>query len=191
MVKVAFIVEGDVEKIIVEKCFIESGWLTSKNIDPIKPVINAGGGGNLCPHNMDEYVEQAKTLSPDKIVVLTDLECDPCITKTMERLGTCDICITVISRKSFEAWFLADSTLLSTMTSGSCRHYDRPEETENMPFDTFKALLIEHTGRGSGDKVRLAKKVVKNGFDIERAASHSYCPSAKYFLEKIESLGES
>ena len=32
MVKVAFIVEGDVEKIIVEECFIKTGWLESKGI---------------------------------------------------------------------------------------------------------------------------------------------------------------
>ena len=53
MVKVAFIVEGDVEKIVVDKCFIEKNWLEKYNITPIKPVINAGGGGNLCPKNDD------------------------------------------------------------------------------------------------------------------------------------------
>jgi len=44
MVKVAFIVEGDVEKIIVEECFMDKGWLASKNIEALTPVINAGGG---------------------------------------------------------------------------------------------------------------------------------------------------
>lgn len=190
MVKVAFIVEGDVEKIIVEECFIKTAWLHSKNIEPIEPVINAEGGGNLCPHNMGTYVSMAKQLNPDKIVILTDLECDPCITKTKERLGDCDICITVISKKSFEAWFLADNDLLSTMTDAKCEYYETPEETETMPFDAFKALLLEHTGRGSGDKVRLAKKVVKNGFKIEQAALHPNCASAKYFLDTIESIGQ-
>jgi hypothetical protein len=188
MVKVVFIVEGDVEKIIVEECFIETGWLNTKGIDPISPVINVGGGGNLCPHNMPIYVEQAKTLNPDKIIILTDLECDPCIAQTKERLGDCDICVTVISRKSFEAWFLADDKLLSSMTDGKCRHFEYPELTEDMPFDAFKSLLIEHMGRGSGDKVRLAKKVSKQGFDIENAANHPECQSARYFLDKIDGL---
>jgi hypothetical protein len=188
MVKVAFIVEGDVEKIIVEKCFIKTGWLASKEIESISPVINVRGGGNLCPHNMLTYVEQAKTLSPDKIIIITDLECDPCITQTKERLGDCDICVIIISRKSFEAWFLADDALLSKMTDGKCSHFDKPELTDEMPFETFKALLIEHTGRGSGDKVRLAKKVSKQGFDIENAANHPECQSARYFVDKIEGL---
>lgn len=190
MVKVAFIVEGDVEKIIVEACFIGSGWLKSKNIEALTPVINAGGGGNLCPQNMPIYAEQAQALKPDKIIILTDLECDPCIEKTKERLGDCPNCMTIISRKSFEAWFLADDALLSTMTDdGSCTHYNNPEHTTKMPYDDFKALIVEHTGRGTGDKVRTAKKVVKSHFNIENAGSHPNCPSAKYFLDKIEYLG--
>jgi len=189
VVKVAFIVEGDVEKIIVENCFINNGWLATKNIKAIKPVINATGGGNLCPHNINIYVEQAQTLKPDKIIILTDLECDPCIEKTKERLGNCDNCITIISRKSFEAWFLADDALLLSMTNGSCNHYDTPELTKDMPFDEFKALLVEHTGRGSGDKVRLAKKVSKHNFSIENASNHPNCSSAKYFVDKITEIG--
>ena len=43
-------------------------------------------------------------------------------------------------------------------------------------------------GRGSGDKVRLAKKVSKQGFDVEKAAKHPNCQSAKYFIEKIDNL---
>jgi hypothetical protein len=188
MVKVAFIVEGDVEKIIVEECFIDKGWLASKNIEPLRPIINAGGGGNLCPHNMPIYVEQAQSLNPDKIIILTDLECDPCIEKTKERLGDCDNCITIISRKSFEAWFLADDALLYKMTDGNYTHYSNPESTNNMPYNTFKELMVQHTGRGTGDKVRTAKKVSKNNFNIENAGNHPNCPSAKYFVDKINTL---
>ena len=189
MVKVAFIVEGDVEKIIVEKCFIETGWLASKNIEPLTPVINAGGGGNLCPHNMPIYVEQAQTLNPDKIIILTDLECDPCITKTKERLGDCNNCITIIARKALEAWFLADDSLIAGMTRGGCRQYPDPENTLEMPYDTINQLLVEHIERGGGDKIRLAKKVVQNNFNIENAANHPNCPSAKYFVDKVDELG--
>lgn len=51
------------------------------------------------------------------------------------------------------------------------------------------AFIVEYTGRGTGDKVRTAKKVVKNHFNIENAGSHPNCPSAKYFLDKIDDLG--
>jgi len=188
MVKVAFIVEGDVEKIIVEECFIKTSWLAAKGIEPTGPVINVGGGGNLCSQNIDFFIEQAKTHNPDKIIILTDLECDPCITKTKERLGDCNICIIIIAKKSFEAWFLADDVLLANMTNGGCRHFESPELTEDMPFNAFKSLLVEHIGRGSGDKVRLAKKVSKQGFDVENAAKHPNCQSARYFVEKLNIL---
>jgi len=190
VVKVVFIVEGDVEKIIVEKCFIETGWLASKNIEPLTPVINASGGGNLCPHNMPDFVAQARALEPDKIIILTDLECDPCILKTKTRLGDCEECIIIISKKAFEAWFLADDRLLSTMTNQSLEHFEFPELTLDMPFDTFKSLLVKHTNRGTGSKVQLAKKVSKNRFNIENSAKHPNCPSAKYFIDKIISIGE-
>jgi len=188
MVKIAFIVEDDVEKIIVEECFIKSGWLQKRGIKAISPVINVKGGGNLCPRNISTYIELAKTNNPDKIIILTDLECDPCIEKTKERLGDCDICITIISRKSFEAWFLADDNLLQGMTNGNFKHFDYPEQTTNMPFDDFKNLILTHTGCGSGDKIRTAKKVAKSGFDIENSANHPHCQSAKYFIDQIDKL---
>ncbi len=190
MVKVAFIVEGDVEKIVVEKCFIEKNWLEKYNITPIKPVINAGGGGNLCPKNIGQYIEQVETLNPDIIIILTDLECDPCIEKTKERLGSCDKCHFIIARKSFEAWFLADDDLLSILTKNATLHYNHPENTPSMPFDTLKDLMISGSGRGPGDKVQLAKKVSKLGFDIEKASTHANCQSAKYFVDKIKSIGQ-
>ncbi len=190
MVKVTFIVEGAVEKIIVERCFIKTGWLKSKNIEPTGPVIDAEGGGNLCPRNMSTFVEMAQSHNPDKIIILTDLECDPCITKTKERLGNCDTCIIIIAKKAIEGWFLADDALISGMTRGGCRSFQEPEKTEGMPFDVINELLVEHVDRGSGDKVRLANKVSKSNFDIELAAAHPDCQSAKYFVDKITSLGQ-
>ena len=90
---------------------------------------NGSGKSNIfealeCPQNIAIFIEQAKTHNPDKIIILTDLECDPSITQTKERLGDCDECIIIIARKSFEAWFLADDALLSNMTNGNCRHFN-------------------------------------------------------------------
>lgn len=42
--------------------------------------------------------------------------------------------------------------------------------------------------RGIGDKKILARFMVKNNFSFERAASHSNCTSAKYFIDKLKTL---
>jgi hypothetical protein len=37
-------------------------------------------------------------------------------------------------------------------------------------------------------KPRLAKKMLEKDFSIQNAASHPNCPSAKYFLTKLQSI---
>jgi len=65
MVKVAFIVEGKIEKIFVD--FLDnSGWFEKYNIQKVAPTIDAKGGGNLCPQNMQIFVDEVKTYHPDK-----------------------------------------------------------------------------------------------------------------------------
>lgn len=188
MVNVVFIVEGKVEQIFIDFLH-KSQWLVNKNINKLGPTIDVKGGGNLCPKNMQTFVEQALTYNPDRIFILTDLECDPCIEKTKERLGVCDLCTTVIARKAIEAWFLADNNVLATLTNGHVQSFEAPETTEQMPYETYKSLLVEHTGRGTGSKVTFARKIFKSGFDIERAATHENCKSAKYFIDKIVATG--
>lgn len=102
MVIVAFIVEGKVKKFFIDS-LNKQGWFDKYNIEKIGPTIDVKGGGNLCPRNMPQFVEQIKTFNPDKIFILTDLECDPYVEKTKDRLGTCDICIVVLARKAIEA----------------------------------------------------------------------------------------
>lgn len=188
MVNVVFIVEGKVEQIFIDFLH-KTQWLAHRNINKLGPTIDVRGGGNLCPKNMQTFVEQALTYNPDKIFILTDLECDPCIEKTKERLGVCELCATVIAKKAIEAWFLADNNVLSSLTNGQIQIFESPETTQLMPYETYKSLLIEHTGRGTGSKVTFARKIFKSGFDIERAASHENCASAKYFIDKITAIG--
>lgn len=188
MVNVVFIVEGKVEQIFVDFLY-KSQWLSKKNINKIGPTIDVKGGGNLCPKNMQTFVEQALTYNPDKIFILTDLECDPCIEKTKKRLGTCDMCIVVIAKKAIEAWFLADSDLLSSLTNNKITKFEYPEITDEMPYETFKSLLVEHTSRGTGSKVTFVRKIIKSGFSIEKSASHENCLSARYFIDKITAIG--
>jgi len=189
MVKVAFIVEGKIEKIFVD--FLDnSGWFEKYNIQKVAPTIDAKGGGNLCPQNMQIFVDEVKTYHPDKIVILTDLECDPCVEKTKNRLGSCDICTIVLARKAIEAWFLADDNMVEQYTKREVKHFEFPEDTEDMPYDSFKEMLVEYTGRGIR-KTKLATSILGNGFDIEKSASHPNCQSAKYFVEKIRIIGGS
>jgi len=188
MVKVAFIVEGKVEQIIIDYLH-SNGWFTQFNIEKIGPTIDAKGGGNLCPRNMPIYVAEAQTHNPDKIFILTDLECDPCVTKTKERLGDCDECTIVLAKKAIEAWFLADDELLLSLTNGELNHYDEPEGTTQMPYDELKAILLETTGRGTGTKASFALRVKRLGFNMDNAASHVNCPSAKYFIDKLHAVG--
>ena len=188
MVKVAFIVEGKVEQIFIDE-LDANGWLEKYNIEKVGSTIDAKGGGNLCPHNMQIIVDDViKDSNPDKIVVLTDLECDPCVEKTKERLGNCDICNIILAKKAIEAWFLAEDNIVEQYTNGEIKHFEFPENTENMPYDTFKEMLMAHTRRGTS-KVKLVRSIFKNGFDIEKSATHPHCQSAKYFVDKIKALG--
>lgn len=187
MVKVAFIVEGKVEKIFID--FLdEIKWFEKYNIEKVAPTIDAKGGGNLCPRNMQVFVNEIQTYNPDKIFILTDLECDPCVEKTKERLGDCNICHIVLAKKAIEAWFLADNEIIKQFTKGAIDYFEFPENTEKMPYDIFKEILLEYTGRGVS-KVKLVKSILKNGFDIENSASHPNCQSAKYFVDKINFIG--
>jgi len=188
MVKVAFIVEGKVEQIFIDLLH-KKGWFRKYNIKKIGPTIDVKGGGNLCPKNMPQFIEQVQTFNPDKIFILTDLECDPCVKKTKKRLGTCDICVIVLAKKAIEAWFLADNKLIENLTNSINTYFEYPENTELMPYETFKQLLINTTGIGTGSKVKFVQKIFQLGFDIERSSTHKNCPSAKYFINKIKGIG--
>ncbi|MCP4111921.1 MAG: hypothetical protein GY749_41395 [Desulfobacteraceae bacterium] len=58
-----------------------------------------------------------------------------------------------------------------------------------MPFDALKSLLVEKAGIGPGNKVSFTRKALRLGFSVDNAANHPNCPSAKYFVQKLEVLG--
>jgi len=188
MVKVAFIVEGKVEKIVIEY-LNKIKWFEQFNIEIVGNVIDAKGGGNLCEKNLEKYVSQVKIFEPEKIVILTDLECNRCIEEAKQRLGSCSNCQIILAKKAIEAWFLADSNLLSKLTNQKLNYFELPESTELMPYEECKNILLQYTNRGTGTKVVFVKKVLKHGFKIENAAQHQNCQSAKYFIEKLQLIG--
>ena len=62
-------------------------------------------------------------------------------------------------------------------------------ELEPIPFEKIGAIVQYQTGRGIGTrKVRFALNYLRKGFSLPNAAAHPNCPSARYFLNKLQSL---
>lgn len=186
VVKVAFIVEGKTERKIIEaENFVK--LLHECNIELLLPVINADGNGNMLPEKLKEDIEVLKSEGAQKIFILTDLDEDACITKTRQRIGEGTDTIIIIAVKQIEAWFLADSHTLSQLMNDAAFFFDFPEK-EPAPFEKLRTLFLEKTKRGVGTKDILAARMLKYGFSLQRAAQHPNCPSAAYFLNKLNSL---
>lgn len=190
MVKIGFIVEGDSEKLILESQAFKD-FLSANQIDYVPEIVNAEGGGNLLPHNLKKYTQSLADKGANRFVILTDLETDPCVTETKNRISAPTATHSVIvSRKAIEAWYLADDDLMSKFFKKkySCEF---PEKTQSMPFDHLRAEFISHTGRGlSSSKPVVARRMINEGFTVENAAKHENCPSAQYFLNKIKEIAK-
>ena len=185
MVKVGFICEGDTERKILESNTFQQ-MLTTFGISCVMPIEDAGGSGNLLPHNIEPIRTKLFSAGATQIIVLTDLDKDVCITRTKQRISELPNQIIIIAVKAIEAWFLADSGLLSQLI-GDVIHINHPEN-EEQPFDVIRRLFLNKTGRGVGTKHILTTRLLKYGFSIERAAQHPNCPSANYFLTKLQTL---
>lgn len=123
-----------------------------------------------------------------KILILTDLDEDACITLTKKRINPSVNHIVVVSIKEIEAWFLADEHAMKKFLKNDTYTIQNPETIENA-FDKTRELRLAKTGRGIGTKIRLAKQMITNsGFSILSASKHPNCHSAKYFLQKITEL---
>ena len=189
MVKLGFIVEGDTEKIILESDnFIK--LLEKLRINFIPEIINTKGNGNLLPHNIEKHSQLLIDKGATKIVILTDLDEDSCITLTKERIKPLENHIVVVSVKQIESWFLADTLAMRTFFSDETYEEQNPE-SHLIPFVEIHRLKLEKVGSGIGkSKIKLANTLVNRvDFSIERAAEHPNCSSAKYFIDKIKQVG--
>lgn len=188
MVKVGFIVEGDTERIIVESAAFEA-WLNSIDIELCRPVIDAKGGGNLLPDNIEPMVQRLRGMQVEHIVILTDLEDDPTVDEVKSRIGTAHTELVYVAVKAIEAWYLADSAAL-TKWLGVPYEEAHPEATVGKPWDRLKEIAAELNRRGPGNsKPGFAKKMVKHhGFTIPAAAAHTDCPSATSFCDGLKLL---
>lgn len=182
MVKLGFICEGGTEKIIIESLAFRE-FLLVNNFELVK-AFDATGNGNLLPENISPMINNLLEEGAEKIFVITDLDEDVCITKTKERINAPSEIIVIVSVKKIEAWFLADSSTLSSIFKGNFL-FEKPEN-ESDPRQVLKDLFIEKIGRGIGEsKPRFATKMVNYGFSVINSAAHPDCSSAKYFLHKL------
>ncbi|MBY0578984.1 MAG: DUF4276 family protein [Burkholderiales bacterium] len=195
MVTVGFVVEGNSDEFLPQSEAFRN-WLRDEcNIEVIDPVVNAGGNGNMCRRNIGVFVEKLKIqANPDKVIVLADLDpdkCAPCIERRKEIIGHGGIDLIVIARKAIESWFLADTEAMRRWTGNINFYEPEPETLEGMPWERLKQIGRE-IGHGPGNnKPGFANKFIRrNGFDVRRAANHANCPSARYFIEKLRTLGQ-
>jgi hypothetical protein len=175
MVRVGFIVEGDTEKILIEsRNFMH--WLTDSEIELIRPVLNAKGGGNLLPQNIEPMILQLMEKKAHFIVILTDLEYDTSEEAVLLRIGTQHTDLIYIAVKAIEAWFLADTDAMNKWLKTS---------------DFSKDIANNLNKRGPGNsKPVFAKKMIEHyGFLVQNAAQHKHCPSAKKFRDALLLLG--
>jgi hypothetical protein len=190
VVKIGFVVEGDTEKLLIESTNFRN-WATQHNIEIGIPVINAGGGGNLCPRRIEKHINSCLTqVKPDKLVILTDLECEPCITQVKQRIGNEQVTKIFVARKAIEAWFLADTQAMQKWLEHAEFFEELPEQTIEKPWERLKE--VSKRGRGPGtSKIVFAKKFIhKFNFSLEQAAAHPNCQSATYFLEKLKEIAQ-
>jgi hypothetical protein len=186
MVKIGFIGEGDTEKRVLSSENFRN-LLHQAGLDFVPEVIDAEGGGNLFPNRIQSFVKVLQDKGATHIIILTDKEEAPCISEVKKRIQPVDNQIVIVAVKTIESWFLADSSTISRLMRISfyCEH---PESVPS-PFHHIKEEMLRLTSRGVA-KTLLCSRMLLNGFSIENAATHSRCPSARYFLEKLKQLAQ-
>lgn len=191
MVKVGFIVEGDSEKVLIESAGFRK-WAGDQGLEICSPVINAKGGGNLLPHHLKTMLAQFARSQPDHVVILTDLEDAANVEAVKARITTEHTNLIFIAVKALEAWFLADTDAMRRWLNALDFFEPAPEQTLGMPWERLKEVAKAHGSRGPGNnKVIFAKKMcgVALRYELERAAAHPACPSAKAFRDGLVELG--
>ena len=192
MVTVGFVVEGDSDKYLVESELFRT-WLREEcNLKVVDKVANAKG--NMRSRYIEDQVRLLRQdTNPDKVVVLADLDPDnraPCVQKRKKIIGSQGIDLVLIAKKALESWFLADTEAMRQWLGDATFCEVAPETLAGMPWDRLKELR-DKRGRGPGkNRLKFAKKFIRHHeFDIRRAAQHDQCPSARYFIERLCSLG--
>ncbi|MFZ4797903.1 MAG: hypothetical protein ACOYMA_10435 [Bacteroidia bacterium] len=189
MVKLGIIAEGDTETIFLKSNQSFQFLLKDLNIELVK-VIDGEGGGLNSSSLLNSKKAILKDAGANKIIVLTDLDELPDFETKKSQLDLLEIEAVIISRKAFEAWFLAETTCIRKAIESNDFYCENPEEIIK-PFEEIKRLSIQNrNGRGYGSKPLLAKRMNTLGFDILKVSLHPNCPSAKYFINKLKQIAQ-
>ncbi len=181
MVKLGIICEGETEGIIFNTP--EFGQLLQSFQVKLIGVVETGSKTQYFEDRLIKYRQILLDKGADKIIALVDLDKDACITLTKEGIPHFEDQLIIVAVKEFENWYLADTAALSSLLDRQVYIY-LPEK-EN---DAEKSI-IQLRGKGFGhSKPRLANAMKRHGFTIEKAAQHPNCPSAAYFLTKLQTL---
>lgn len=186
MVKVGLIVEGDSEMVFVKRNAAFHRLLRLLNIE-IVAVVDGRGGQLLNSRLLNGLKGICKDAGAEHIIILTDLDEDS-FEQKKSKLDAENVTSIVIAKRSFEAWFLADTNVIRVVLGNQDYYCEFPEEIIS-PFEEIKRLaMLFREGKGYGSKPLLAGRMNIQGFSIEDAAQHPNCPSAKYFIDKLQEL---
>ncbi len=192
MVKIGFAVEGSCERILLKSPAFQA-FLVRQQIEQVGDVVDMVGKGNLKANaqkrHMEIQIQAFRDLGAEWIVVLRDLDeaaSIEAISRVKAEVYKDNDIVVCLAIHELEAWFLADSGVLSKLFDGP--FYHEYPETIPKPFDYISEQKYKKTGKGLSDKKIFAKFMRNNGFTIERAAAHPNCPSARYFLNKLQTL---
>ena len=188
--KVGFIAEGGCERIVLRSSAFQT-HLVKLGVEQVGDVIDIDGKGNLkqSSQRMQSQVQTLRNQGAQWVIVLRDLD-EPgsagAVAKVKAEVYQADDIITCLAIQELEAWFLADSAVLSRLF-GVLIVCEFPQLIQK-PSDYLNDLRMNYQGRGIRDKKGFASTLVNNGFTIESAAQHPNCPSALYFLTKLQTL---
>lgn len=193
MVKIGIIVEGVCEKIVLDADAFQS-FLLLNNLELADEIININGKSKLKPDapEIRSSINILREQGAEKIIILRDMDEEPSFSAVKSEVITEKDITVCIAVKELEAWFLADSYTMAILFGLNTFYFEKPEEPYN-PSAIISQLSIEHTGRGTGwertgGKIKFANRMKNKGFTIEKAAQHPNCPSAHYFLTKLQTL---
>lgn len=184
MVRIGILVEGATERLILKSAAFQS-TLHEMGLEIAGDIIDVRGRMNLLSEKTNGIRQVLRQNGAEKLIILTDKEDVACYSSLKAQINT-PVDLIAIANRTIESWFLADSETLSTLFQTN--FYCEFPEAVASPIDTLKAHRQQFRGIGIGDKKVFARAMLASGFTIEQAARHPNCPSARYFLTKLQTL---
>lgn len=177
--KIALIVEGPSDKIVVES---QAQWFSQLGFEV---TVRPAGGKTEMFKKAAKFHRVETMLGARKAIFLPDQNGDPCATRTRERVGMddCPCALTVVLKRELEAWLLADGKAVTLATR---KQYQPPGQTDSIPDP--KQELSRKFFRAFGynpSEVEMAHEVSRH-FSLSRAAR--YNTSAKRFINELTRL---